>query len=344
MRPALLFNMPGARGSRDPTVAATLARRYIEHSRRAADPRFLGYAQGVLEPWWTDPDAPVELILLRATIKQSRHQFPSALDDLDTVLQRKPDSAQAWLTRATVLRVMGRFVAASTACDRLVGIADPQVAGICKWSVAGSRGALPRAYDELLALSQAQSAPAIAAWMAAELADMAERLGRPEDAERHYRNGMAQAPEDLGLRAAYADLLLDLGRAREVLDLVHGLDDADALQLRHALALKQLDDPRFAALDAQIEAAFANAHLRKEELHLREEARYALHAHADAERALHLATMNWAIQREPWDARVLLEAAQAAAQPQAAQPVRDFLDASGMQDARLLPYLGSQAP
>jgi hypothetical protein len=50
---------------------------------------------------------------------------------------------------------------------------------------------------------------------------------------------------------------------------------------------------------------------------------------------LQLAKQNYAVQREPRDARVLLEAAVAAKNPSAAQPVQDWLRRSGFEDATI---------
>ena len=55
----------------------------------------------------------------------------------------------------------------------------------------------------------------------------------------------------------------------------------------------------------------------------------------DAAQALRLAAENYRVQREPRDARILLEAAIAAGDPAAAQVVRDWLRSSGFEDARL---------
>ena len=69
----------------------------------------------------------------------------------------------------------------------------------------------------------------------------------------------------------------------------------------------------------------------------REQARFALHLQRDPQRALNLAQRNWQMQREPWDARALLEAAQAARQPQAALPVLTFLEQTKLQDPIIEP-------
>ena len=52
------------------------------------------------------------------------------------------------------------------------------------------------------------------------------------------------------------------------------------------------------------------------------------------------ALANWQVQREPDDVLVLLRAAQAARQPDAAAPVRQFLRQQHLEDTRLLSYQG----
>src|SRR4029077_12290651 len=93
-------------------VASQFARQCIERSRTEADPRYLGRAQAALAPWWNATNAPADALVLRATIRQNQHDFTNALADLELALQKSPRNAQAWLTRATVLTVLGDFPAA----------------------------------------------------------------------------------------------------------------------------------------------------------------------------------------------------------------------------------------
>lgn len=51
--------------------------------------------------------------------------------------------------------------------------------------------------------------------------------------------------------------------------------------------------------------------------------------------ALTLAQANWTVQREPADARILLETAIAAGRPAAAAPACAWLHDNGVQDVRL---------
>jgi len=67
-----------------------LARNYIDKSRSESDPRYLGYAQATLAPWWNSPEPPTEVLVLRATIRQSNHDFDNALADLAKAIKGDP--------------------------------------------------------------------------------------------------------------------------------------------------------------------------------------------------------------------------------------------------------------
>ncbi len=92
---------------------------------------------------------------------------------------------------------------------------------------------------------------------------------------------------------------------------------------------------------------YAAARARGDTTHRAEEARFELRVRGNSAGALQLAQLNYAVQREPRDARVLLEAALAAKNPTAAQPVLDWLRRSSFQDAttrRLAQALVQTAP
>jgi hypothetical protein len=140
---------------------------------------------------------------------------------------------------------------------------------------------------------------------------------------------------DVYLQAAYADFLLDNGRPKEVLALLKDGARADVLLLRLALAAKAAGDPRAEAWSRDLAARFAAARARGDSTHEKEEARFALTLQGDPVRALALARSNFAVQREPADARILLEAAIAAGQPAAAAPVHEWLDTNRVESVLL---------
>src|ERR1700689_2541939 len=77
-------------------IALPLAQFYLSRSRASGDLRYLGYAESVLQPWVQHAPVPPAVLVLEATILQSRHAFDAALDQLELALREQPDNAQAW--------------------------------------------------------------------------------------------------------------------------------------------------------------------------------------------------------------------------------------------------------
>jgi hypothetical protein len=136
-------------------------------------------------------------------------------------------------------------------------------------------------------------------------------------------------------------------RGAAALALVENSPDAqaDALLLRRVIALRQLDRDA-AAPTALLRERLAAADRREPGKHAREQARFALDVEQQPRDALRLAQVNWALQREPADALLLLRAALAAGP--AGDATRRELAATlrdkGWQDARLAALDRSFAP
>ncbi|HEX3846468.1 MAG TPA: hypothetical protein VHV81_03735 [Steroidobacteraceae bacterium] len=316
-------------------VAVPLARAYVARARATGDLRFLGYAEAALEPWMRSSAPPPAVLVLHAGILQSRHAFEASLAELDRALAARPEDAQAWLTRATVLRVLGRYEAALASCRHLEGNAEPGVARLCEQGILGLTGHLREAYLAILQIPAEALGAEVAAWRCSELGEMAERLGDDTAAEGHFRSGLALAPRDFYTRLAYADLLLRHGRAAETLTLLEDYQTMEPMLLRIALAHRQLRDAAGGRAEALLAGAFEVEERRGDAVHRREEARFLLDVRNDSRGALQAAAANWQVQREPDDALILARAARAAGQPDAAKPMQDFLRMNGFQDARL---------
>ncbi|MFL6604779.1 MAG: tetratricopeptide repeat protein [Steroidobacteraceae bacterium] len=339
-------------------VALPLAQLYIKRARSTGDLRFLGYAEGVLGPWVgvgaraAGARAPgsvpgpslatgsADALVLHATVLQSRHEFLRALSVLEEARALRPDDAQAWLTTATVLRVLGRYEQSMSACAQVAVRADSIVAELCKQSIRGLTGDLPSAYAAVAQISSRGMPADERAWHDSELGEMAVRLGREEEAERWFSSGLSASPGDFYIRAAYADLLLRNGRAQEVLTLLRGQETLEPLMLRIAIAQKMLRLPGLEASSARLAAAFAAEAQRGEGIHRREEARFLLDVRGDPRAALAAALENWKIQHECEDVLVLMRAAQAAGVPRAAMAAAAFAREHGVQDVRLAAVMG----
>lgn len=318
-------------------LAVRLARRYIEIGRTEGDPRYYGHAEALLQPWWRLTAPPVEVLLLRATMKQNRHEFAAALADLSAVLAVQPLNSQAWLTRAVILQVTGQHDDALKSCARLAPLMPALVSAACTADVSSVSGKAADAYARLrVAVDAAPEADAgLREWSLSILAEVAVRSGDAIAAERHYRAALALGIKDVYLLGSYADFLLDHGRPAEVRELLAAETRIDPLLLRLAIAEAALQAPELTEHVAALQARFGTARLRGDTMHRREEARFALHLLQQPAEALRLAQENWQLQRETWDARLVLEAAQAAGEPNAAADVLAWLKESRLEDPKI---------
>jgi len=305
-----------ARAPRDLDAAAAFARQAINAARHTGDPRFLGYAQAALAPWWSSADVPATALLLRATIRQSRHEFPGALADLDSLLAVRPGDGQARLTRASILTVVGRYAEAERDCMQLARRAPDLIVITCR---AGAQSLSGRAQSTYPALVQAlerdtRSDAGVRAWALTLAAEITARQGELDGAEAHFRAALAMDPRDAYARGAYADFLIDVGRPREAAALLAGDTKNDTLMLRLVLAESCIPDSTadFARHRADLAARYDAARRRGDATHARDEARFRLLIEGDARGAVGLARANWSVNREPADLRVLVDAARAA--------------------------------
>ncbi len=317
----------------DPVPAARLARRYFDLAMARGDPRYVGYAEAVVTRF-ADP-LPASLRTIRGLLRQYRHDFEGALEDFAGALALDPDMAAAHAWRAAIYLVQADYVSAQKECDALRRLDRATLFGGCRGLVQAYSGQLEAGYRSLqLALATTSDADN-RLWLLTRLGEVAAWRGQVAQAEKHYREALSLGRDDGYLLAAWSDFLLDAGRPAEVVKQLAGWEASDVLLLRLAEASAALKLADAARLAQALDDRFAAARQRGDTTHRAEEARYQLHLRGAAAAALRLAAENYRVQREPRDARVLLETAIAARDPAAAQPVRDWLAKSGFEDERL---------
>ena len=172
-------------------------------------------------------------------------------------------------------------------------------------------------------------------WLLTRLGEVAAWRGQADQAEKHHREALGLGRDDGYLLAAWGDFLLDAGRPQDVLKQLAGWEPSDNLLVRLAEAEAAVKGPNAARLVQMLDDRFTAARQRGDTTHQGEEARYQLRLRGNAKEALRLAAENYRVQREPRDARILLEASIAAGDAAAAQVARDWLGSSGFEDARL---------
>lgn len=317
----------------DPAAVAQLAQRYFDLAMARGDPRYVGYAEAVVARFPTP--LPASLLAIRGQLRQFGHDFDGALEDFASALALEPDLATAHAWRSAIFLVQAQYGLALVECTALERLGRRSLHAGCLGLAQAYGGELRAAYATLQQALDSSNQPEQRLWLLTRLGEVAAWRAQPALAERHYREALALGLDDGYLLAAWSDFLLDAGRPAEVIDWLSSWEASDPLLLRLAEAESALGRPEAARHVQVLEDRFAAASLRGDTTHRAEEARYRLRLRGDAAAALRLAVENYRGQREPRDARILLEAANAAGDAQAAAAARDWLRTSGFEDPRL---------
>lgn len=321
----------------DARLAVAVARRYLEQARALGDPRFVGLAAAAVQHWADPATAPAPVVLMQATLQQYQHDFDGAGMLLERLLKRQPNDAQAWLTLATVRRVQGRYDASDAACRSLAIAAPGLYAKACQAENDALRGRVDEARGAFRGLL---ATPAIDAgtrgWLLTSLAELEERAGNAGAADTHWRAALQTDPGQY-TALGYADFLIENGRYQAALAMLVGLPRSDAVVLRQAIA-GALGGGTSAAADAgemRERIDLANQRPGTKTVHGREQAMFALWVERQPGRALELARVNVAQQREPVDLLLLAQAARAAGDASALREAQALRRSVGLHDRRV---------
>lgn len=318
----------------DTTGSDTLAQaqQLWRHGREHADASSVERAAGLLEPL-AGQNAQARLLLAR--VRQHQHAFDAALKLLQAPMPASLEADRALLS-ASILRVQGQWPDALQQCMKIPSQLPEHA--LCAWPILSLQGELQAALDALQALDISSWSLSNQHWLHSERAEMLERTGDDSGALREWMRALRINPQDMLSASLAADLLLRLQRPDGALSLLQELPDAEAIELRRLHARKVLADGDWknpAALQLQRLQISADVHERP---HPRELTQAAL-LMDKSELARHWARINWSEQKEPIDARLLLQASAASDSADAQQAVRNWMEQTGFEDARLLPYL-----
>ena len=326
-------------------AAVALAQAYFDLALARGDPRYIGYADAVVTRILASAtSATPDVLLMRGMLRQYRHDFSGALSDFAAALVKDPELAGAHAWRGAIYLVEAQYTQASGECDALLRLQRPVLYGGCTGLLQAYTGQLDPAYATLQQALMKTTDNGLHLWLHTRLAEVAAWQGQPDKAERHYRLAVALGQDDGYLLAAWADFLLDADRPAEVEKMLSGWEASDVLLLRLAEAEVLLKRPASNAHIQVLGDRFAAAKLRGDTTHQAEEARFQLRLRGNPALSVQLAAANYAAQKEPRDARILLEAALAAQNPAAAKPVMDWLQRSGFKDRRTLALAAQLAP
>lgn len=312
----------------DLAAATRTARLMIDEGRAGGDSRLVGAAVTVLQPFLAG-DAP-EALYLAATARQYQHDFPGALALLDRALTTDPGNVNALLSRATIRTVQGDYSPALQDCSRVAAL-RADVGFLCQATALVLTPDAPAIATRLSAILAKPGAldPALVLWATSLLGEIALMQGDTALAEVHLASVLAADPGAQREQLILADILLAQNRADEAELLLQTAPDTDGVLIRRVLAARARGGD--AGDLVQILATRAQRSLDLGFVaHAREEAMFYLLIADDPAQALERAIANWQLQHEYDDARLLIRAADATDQPDAALPVLSWMQQAGV--------------
>src|SRR5215470_11287927 len=138
-----------AASPRNRAIAIRLAERYFALANSEGDPRYVGYAEAALKPWWDLSAPPLDARVMRAVLKQYSHDFSGAMEDLVAATREDPENARAWSWRAAIDMVQADYEQARKDCLALKDIETDLFAVGCMTFLDGTTGKAASAYRDL---------------------------------------------------------------------------------------------------------------------------------------------------------------------------------------------------
>lgn len=319
----------------NPVAASDLAAAYLQFARQYSDARGYSLAlQSLSTAKAAHPDA-LELSLLQARALRGLHEYSQALFILDETVHRHPESGQAWLDRANLLHLLGRFQQSEQSCRPLLVSASSLIARTCLAQARG--GYLPPAesYRELLPIwqrHQYRAAPGIRIWSLHVLAELAERSGNADAAKRHLLTALDLDETDRETRLALDSLHLREKRSNAVYSQISytsksGIDSATWIR---ALAA----NPGDTAAQSQLNRYFAGLS-RRGPIHERSYLEYLFWVLDAPPKTADVAAAVFAQQKGAEDIWLAYRSAVRTNNPSLKARIEGWMQQTGYQDARL---------
>ena len=310
--------LPAEAGLQSPERLDALIKETIKRGDDQRNPRYYGYAEGMVRQQLEDrPKNPGALLVL-ADLLQKQHAFEEAEHIYEQVMQLAPGNPQAFLSMAMLARQRGDFEQMEEYCKQLLGRAEAEVAAICLYAAQGLQGQLEISYEGLTRVLERPLRQVISGWAQQEAAEMTARLAQPELAEAHWAAALRASEGSIPsaeLLTAVADHYRHQQQPLSIVDLLANETEMPALAMR--LAAAEIDvaatgndgDPEavrtgwVGRLKPWVEAWTA----RGEQSHDAELAFFLFAVKGEPQQALAPAFAQWSRRKEPQDTLLLLE-------------------------------------
>lgn len=278
-------------------------REHLGEFRETGDDSALQTVWAELEPTLGET-ANAELLLDGALVAQALHKFEQARALTDRVVRVQPGNDQAWLLANSIHLVLGDHAMAASACDQLRRSSALVVVTCHARTATEQQDAIRRRLENLLASPLVVSErPDLLAWSFSVAGDLGAATAQDYTALKHYKRSL-EFSESTQVRSALVDTLLRLDRVSEAEEALASCSNALPLEVRRLIVAKRLGQAETSEI-RHMDETFQAWMSADDFLHAREMARFYLDVVNDQQQAARLARINYGIQREVEDRRLL---------------------------------------
>ena len=298
------------------------------------DLRWYGSAKAALQPWWNTRILPAEGHFLRALVKQGFHDFKGGIDDLSAAIAIDPTEPEYWSWRFSLHLLKADIAAARADCGAIRQRLGNDEGQACEATLFYRTGRPTQAvpiFNRLANLPGYQG-PFTQDWLRYHQGEAYRAAGMYAQAIDVWEKHLQVRPNSHLVRLSLTELLNQQGQYAKARRHASSTSPTDALLVQALLASRGLKDNDTQRLADQFENRMNNQALRGENLIERPTMVYLITYGRDNAQGLQLAADNWSTQNEPADAVLLVQAALKANQPRRAQPVLDWMAATGYTD------------
>jgi len=128
------------RNPEDALTATRLVHHYLHRHRVDSSNLWIQKSEAAVSTWTQRKDTPPLLLAEMADLNQRVHRFRPALNYLEQLLAQNPKDAQAVLSQSTILTVLGRYVEAAAANEKLKPLTSEAVVRTNCYAIDSLRG------------------------------------------------------------------------------------------------------------------------------------------------------------------------------------------------------------
>ncbi len=323
------------RNKQSTTALIKILHNTITLGKLNAEPRYIGLVTSYVDSYLKLQPNNTQFKILKATLLQHDHQFNKAITLLNNVISNSPTATNARLLRASVLQVQAQYDAARQDCYSLLGVTSHLVTLACIAQIDGLTKNTLQNYETLNTIVNQSSQNPIAelSWSYDILAQLALQLGKNNQAQQHLIAGLKLAPNNIPLLNQYADLLISQKQFKTVLELLKSKNNDFTVLLRLTIAEKNSSSNT--NYKQQFLSRLDKMQATRDTTHQREIAAFYLFVTHDKTKALISAKQNWMVQKELYDAQLLLLCAISNKDKNSAKPVLDWYKKNAITDTRI---------